>query len=85
MWEYNVAYIAPAGHGKSLCFALPAKIRSESAGSAGVTLVVEPLKSIIDSQFAGVSSECLFLLLFYFKLRLNAHIQLHYLWLLGFF
>mmetsp|Transcript_15738 Transcript_15738/g.35423 ORF Transcript_15738/g.35423 Transcript_15738/m.35423 type:complete len:2029 (+) Transcript_15738:194-6280(+) len=54
-WNYNVAFIAPAGHGKSLCFAIPAILCSAAPRGPGITLVVEPLKSIIDSQVAKFS------------------------------
>jgi len=57
MWEYNVAYIAPTGLGKSLCFAVPAIVRAERDGP-GVTLVIEPLKCIIDSQLTGFNKHC---------------------------
>jgi len=51
----DTIFIAPTGHGKSLCFTVPA------LAQGGITLVIEPLKAIIEDQIIKFTS--------------NAHIQ----------
>lgn len=44
--------VAPTGHGKSLCFAVPALHKRDQ-----ITLVIEPLKAIIDDQVQKFKSD----------------------------
>jgi len=47
----DIVFLAPTGHGKSLSFIIPAKFKG------GVTLVIEPLKEIINDQIRKISGK----------------------------
>eukprot|EP00957_Ditylum_brightwellii_P178121 13566684-Ditylum_brightwellii.AAC.1 len=48
--QSDVVYLAPTGHGKSLCFIIPA------AAQGGITFIIEPLKEIIVDQVKKLKS-----------------------------
>ena len=47
----DVVYVAPPGHGKSVCFVIPEVL------AKGITIVVEPLKATISTQVSKLKEQ----------------------------